>query len=155
MMDFFSKFLTPLFKEQKAVVLAVLCQWPVMASMLFLGSTEYRLFEYWEQLVLSLAAVIWVTFISFLFSTACFFWHHIKDASPSCYLLSLPTLVASVFQIACCDTFTLPSFKLTFIWTVMTIYTTVFILGFGYRKETDSQNKNNDTINTDTDKEKA
>ena len=42
-----------------------------------------------------------------------------------------------------------------FIWTVMTIYTTVFILGFGYRKETDSQNKNNDTINTDTDKEKT
>ena len=37
----------------------------------------------------------------------------------------------------------------------MTIYTTVFILGFGYRKETDSQNKNNDTINTDTDKEKT
>ena len=30
-----------------------------------------------------------------------------------------------------------------------------FILGFGYRKETDSQNKNNDTINTDTDKEKT
>ena len=37
----------------------------------------------------------------------------------------------------------------------VTIYTTVFILGFGYRKETDSQNKNNDTINTDTDKEKT
>lgn len=151
MTDFFSKFLTPLFKEQKAVVLAVLCQWPVMASMLFLGSAEYRLFEYWEQLVLSLAAVVLVTFISFLFSTACLFWHHIKDASPSCYLLSLPALTASVFQIACCDIFTLTSFKLTFIWTVMVIYTTFFIVGFGYGKGIDSQSKNNEAINTDTD----
>lgn len=152
-MDFLSNFLTPLSGEQKTTVTAVLCQWPVMASMFFLGSGEYRLLEYWEQLILSLAAVILVTFISFVFTTSCLILHHIKGVTPSFYLLSLPTFVSSVFQIAFCDVFTLLSFKSTFIWTAIIIYTSFFIMGFRWKKH-EGPEESNGTDNIDGEKEK-
>lgn len=152
-MDFLSNFLTPLSREQKTIATAVLCQWPVMASIFFLGSGEYRLLEYWEQLVLSLAAVILSTFISFVFMTSCLILNHIKKATPSFYLLSLPTFASSTFLIVFCDAFTLLSFKSTFIWSAMIIYVSFFIMGFR-RKKHESPEESNGTDNIDGEKEK-
>lgn len=141
----FSKLLEILSQGQKNTVIATLIQWPVMASMLFLSSTDYRSFEHWAQLVLSLAVSILATFMSYTLTTLVYTVHNvdIKRFPISDYLLYLPTLISSVFMVVIYfNEITLSLFRSVFIFSLLLLSLMFLLLGFKLGKK-DSQDKNN------------
>lgn len=121
---------------QKNTVIATLIQWPVMASMLFLSSTDYQSFEHWMQLVLSLAASILVTFMSYTFMTLVYAVHNIdiKRFPVSDYLLYLPTLVSAfVLTVIYFKEITLSLFRSVFIYSLLLVFLMFLLLGFKLR----------------------
>lgn len=142
----FSKLLEILSQGQKNTVIATLIQWPVMASMLFLSSTDYQSFEHWTQLVLSLAASILVTFMSYTFMTLVYAVHNIdiKRFPVSDYLLYLPTLVSAfVLTVIYFKEITLSLFRSVFIYSLLLVFLMFLLLGFKLRGKKDSQDKSN------------
>ena len=129
----FSKLLEILSQGQKNTVIATLIQWPVMASMLFLSSTDYRSFEHWAQLVLSPAASILATFMSYTLTTLVYAVHNvdIKRFPISDYLLYLPTLISSVFMVVIYfNEITLSLFRSVFIFSLLLLSLMFLLLGF-------------------------
>lgn len=142
----FSKLLEILSQGQKNTVIATLIQWPVMASMLFLSSTDYQSFEHWTQLVLSLAASILATFMSYTLTTLVYAVHNvdIKRFPISDYLLYLPTLISSVFlAVIYFKEITLSLFRSVFIFSLLLISLMFLLLGFKLGGKKDSQDKSN------------
>ncbi len=141
-----SKLLEILSQSQRNTVIATLIQWPVMASLLFLSSADFQSFEYWEQLVLSLAASILVTFMSYTFMTLVYAVHNvdIKRFPISDYLLYLPTLISAfVLTVIYFKEITLSLFRFVFIHSLLFVFFMFLLLGFKLGRKKDSQDKSN------------
>lgn len=142
----FSKLLEILSQGQKNTVIATLIQWPIIASLLFLSSTDYQSFDHWTQLVLSLAASILATFMSYIFTILVYGAHNvdIKRFPVPDYLLYLPTLVSAFFlTVIYFKEITLSLFRFVFIHSLLLVFFMFFLLGFKLGRKKDSQDKSN------------